>query len=221
MKYIKILGVLFSFFLFLFFSLPLLSCQSEKDDDEDKRDTNVMVYKPNIYIYPTEQIELNVKIFFPKGGNIITSIPEYKNDWNLIVDTSGLINNSYSFLFYESEQPDIWQTNFGWIIQKDKLELFFRKNMTEYGFNEKEIYDFVEYWVPRLVDFPIYSIYPQTKNIIDNVIQLDFSIKPNNVLRLFYIIKGENQIPTNLVAPTIGTFDRKGYFVTEWGVILK
>ena len=93
--------------------------------------------------------------------------------------------------------------------------------MTDYGFNEREINDFIEYWIPRLNDYPLYSIYPQTKSIIDDVIQLDFSKQPENILRLFYVIKGQNQLQEKLTEPTIDSFVRKGYFVTEWGVILK
>ena len=59
------------------------------------------------------------------------------------------------------------------------------------------------------------------KRIIDNVIQIDFSKQPENILRLFYVIKGQNQLQDILAVPTIDSFDRKGYFVTEWGVILK
>jgi hypothetical protein len=124
-------------------------------------------------------------------------------------------------LFYESTQPDIWQRNYGWIIKTDELESFFRKNLTNYGFNEREINDFIDYWILRLDDYAFYSIYPQTRDIIDDVIQLDFSRQPENILRLFYVIKGHNQFQDKLTAPTIDNFRREGYSVAEWGVILK
>ena len=103
MKTIKILGLPLVLFFYLILSVPFQSC--EPDDDDDECDTCNMVYKPNIYIYPNEQIDLSVKLSFPMGGKIVTSIPEYGTGWNIVVDTSGLINNTYSFLFYESTQP--------------------------------------------------------------------------------------------------------------------
>jgi hypothetical protein len=221
MKAIKFLGLSLLIYLFMIVSIPFQSC--EPDDDEKECDTCntdcdtcIVVYKPNIYIYPNAQIDLSVKLNFPMGGNIIKSIPEYGT-----VDTSGLINNTYSYLFYESTQPDVWQSNNGWIIQTDKLESFFRQNMTDYGFNDREINGFIEYWVPRLNDSAFYAIYPQTKSKIDKVIQLEFSKQPENILRLFYVIKGLNQLQDKLSAPTTDSFTREGYFVTEWGVILK
>ncbi len=219
MKTTKILGLPLLILFYMIFSVPFQSC--EPDDDEEECDTCNMVYKPNIYIYPTEQIDLSVKLNFPLGGEIVTSIPEYGTGWDINVDTSGLINNSYTYLFYESTQPDIWQRNYGWIVQTDKLESFFRQNMIDYGFNGREIDDFIEYWIPRLKNYPLYSICPQTKRIIDDVIQLDFSKQPENILRLFYVIKGQNQLQDKLTEPTIDDFKREGYFVTEWGVILK
>jgi hypothetical protein len=212
MKTTKFLGLLLLIFSYM---ILLVSIQSCKPDDDDG-----IVYKPNIYIYPGEQIDLSIKLNFPVGGKIVTSIPEYGTGWNVTVDTSGLINNTYSFLFYESKQPDVWQRNYGWIIQADKLESFFRQNMTDYGFNGREIDDFIEYWIPRLNDYSLYSIYPQTKNIIDDAIELNFSNQPENILRLFYVIKGNNQFQDKLTIPTIDSFKREGYFVTEWGVIL-
>jgi hypothetical protein len=188
------------------------------DPDEDGDDK--VVYKPNIYIYPTEQLQLTVKLDFPMGGKVITSIPDYGTGWNVLADTTGLIDNTYSYLFYESTQPDVWQRTEGWVIKTVELESFFRRNMSEYGFEGREIDDFVEYWIPRLNDYAFYSIYPQTKRIIDNVIQLNFSEQPEMVLRLFYVIKGDNQLQENVVEPAISVFERRGFFVTEWGVIL-
>jgi len=222
MKTIKFLGLPLLIFFYMILSVPFQSCEPDDNcEDETECDTCNVLRKPNIYIYPNENIQLTVKLHFLLGGEIVKSIPEYGNGWNVLVDTSGLINSTYSFLFYESTQPDIWQRNYGWIIKTDKLESFFRQNMTDYGFNGREIDDFIAYWIPRLNSYPLYSIYPQTKTIIDDVIQLEFSKQPENILRLFYVIKGHNQLQDKLTVPTIDSFKREGYFVTEWGGILK
>ncbi|MBK8805626.1 MAG: hypothetical protein IPO21_02805 [Bacteroidales bacterium] len=214
MKTIKFLAFPLLLSLCLIFIVPFQSC---KDDDDC--DDCTTVKKPNIYIYPSEQIDLTVKLNFPMGGKVVASIPDYGKGWNITVDTSGMINNTYSFLFYESKQPDIWQRSYGWNVQTDKLESFFRQNMTDYGFKGREIEDFIEYWIPRLNDYTSYSIYPQTQSLIEEVIQLDFSKQPENILRLFYVVEGSNQLKDNLTIPTIDSFKREGYFATEWGVI--
>jgi hypothetical protein len=179
-----------------------------------------MVYKPNIYIYPTEKTELVVKINFPIGGELETTIPEYGNGWNITVDTTGIINDVYTYLFYESNQPDVWQRQYGWFVNSENLDTFFRANLSEYGFKGHEIDDFINYWIPRLENFSNYAIYPQTNKLIDEVIRLEFSIQPDKILRLFYVIERQDQSPEKLKEPTIESFAREGYFVTEWGVIL-
>lgn len=223
MKTIKFLGFPLLLIMYLVIAVPFQSCEPDDDDTnaDDECDTCITVYKPNIYIYPNKQIELSVKISFPLGGRIVKSIPEYGEGWNINVDTNGLIDGTYTYLFYESTQPDIWQKQYGWIIKNNELESFFRKNMEAYGFKDAEIDDFIDYWIPRLNDYAFYSIRPQTKILINDVISLTISMEPDNLLRLFYVIKGENQIQDKLIEPAIDEFKRDGYFVTEWGVILK
>ncbi len=178
--------------------------------------------KPNIYIYPKEQMNLDVNIDFPHGGEVTTSIPEYGSGWNdLNVDPSGMINDEYSYLFYESQNPDLCQYNKGWIIAQEDLELFFIGNMTATGFNEQEITDFTDYWIPILKDYPYYEIYPQYNEQLDRIIQLNFSHKPDNILRLIYTLKGLQKNNLVLHEPEIPKFNREGFVVVEWGVIRK
>ena len=73
----------------------------------------VSVDKPNIYIYPNQKVELDVYLNFPKGGSIVQSIPQYKDGWNVTVDTSGLIDNEYHYLFYECRVPNYFQKEKG------------------------------------------------------------------------------------------------------------
>ena len=178
MKAKRILEFPFLFTLILLSTISFQSCEP----DERKED---LVYKPNIYIYPKETVQLDVLLSFPLGGKIVSSIPEYGNGWSITVDKNGTIDDMYSFLFYESTQPDIWQKKSGWTVKKNVLESFFRKNMAEYGFYGHEIDDFIEYWIPRLNDCDYYSIYPQTKELIDDVIEIYFSTQTENSLRLF------------------------------------
>jgi hypothetical protein len=113
------------------------------------------------------------------------------------VDTSGIINNHYEYLFYESKQPDVWQRNEGWIIKRSELETFFKDNLLKHGFYGREIKDFIDYWIPRLTDFEYYEIYPQESTIIEKVVRLEISKTSKNVLRVYYLIKGVSSDSNN------------------------
>lgn len=183
--------------------------------------TGPVVLKPNIYLYPTEKMHVSVTLSFPLGGTMLTSIPAYHSGWNISVEPSGKIDNAYTFLFYESAQPSVWQTNAGWQVQKAELTQFFTTNMTSYGFSKQEITDFIDYWIPLLVDKEYYTIYPQTNKEIDQAISINFSTSPDNIMRLFYLIKGfDNKPAQELEEPVIPGFERTGFHVTEWGVLL-
>jgi hypothetical protein len=92
--------------------------------------------------------------------------------------------------------------------------------MALYNFSPSEIKDFVDYWMPLLTGDNFYCIYPQTNEIIDKIIELGFSVKPDRIHRLFYGILGTNELKT-LNTPVIRPFDRRGFYVVEWGVFRK
>ena len=177
-----------------------------------------MLYE--VITYPTMQTDLCVKIEFPLGGEVVESIPEYNDEWCVNVQPGGLIDNQYSYLFYESKQPDIFQYKEGWCIAQNELKSFFENNLQQYNFSQQEITDFTDYWIPRLKTSSFYLIYPQTNEIIDKAIQLDFSVQPDNIGRLFYAIAGTSEAQI-LKAPEKKSIDRKDFYVMEWGVILK
>jgi hypothetical protein len=181
----------------------------------------VVVRKPNIYLYPVTTRMISVKLEFPSGGSVIQSQPLYFGGWTVNVEPSGKINGQYDYLFYESNTPDMFQYSAGWIVAQDSLTSFFSNNLLSVGFNQRETKDFLDYWIPLLKTHAYYFIYPQFNRDIEQVIRIKVSDTPDALLRLFYVIKGANSIKISLPTPLVPKFERKGFVVTEWGVILK
>ena len=178
-----------------------------------------MCLKPNIYLYPTKKINLDISLSFTDEGKVTTSIPDYGTGWkNLQIDPSGMINDEYSYLFYESIHPDLYQYKQGWVIQQKDLESFFIQNLTETGFEGQEIIDFTDYWIPLLKDYSYYAIYPQYNEQLSKMTRLEFSTEPENLLRLIYSVEGREDDSLVLHKPIIPEFKREGFFVVEWGV---
>ena len=193
--------------------------------DSDYQDIYVedhaVVKKPNIYLYPEEDSHIALSLEFPNGGSVTESIPQYSGGWDVDVTTEGKIGGQYDYLFYECDVPDYCQYAYGWVVPKDGLKDFFESNMQSYGFNEKEIGDFTEYWIPRLTTYENYIIYPQLKEEISNMVIIQSSKAIDREGRLFYSIKGTNYNGIQLTAPDIVPFNRDGFTLMEWGVILK
>ena len=204
--------------LLLFLSFSCKDTPTEPVDISDS--TYVDVRKPNLYIYPEQTLSLSVKIDFPNGGKVTESIPTYNNSWDITVTPNGRINNNYDYLFYECDVPDLTQKEYGWVIKTTELENFFNNNLSLSGFNQKEVSDFIEYWIPLLTNYNYYEIYPQYKTQLDEMIDIEFSDIPNNFFRLHYVIIGidnDKQLPV----PQIESAIREKYYAVEWGVILK
>ncbi|HVO75827.1 MAG TPA: hypothetical protein VMT35_17500 [Ignavibacteriaceae bacterium] len=223
-------SLLFSLFFLSAFILLINGCSknsspAEPSDENFFTDSthhdSVVVRKPNIYLYPETKTSISVSLLFPSGGTILESMPEYLTGWKIEAGPDGKINNSYDFLFYECRTPDLYQYNSGWTIERDSLFLFFQLNLAKTGFSEKEINDFIEYWIPRLSDYPFYIIYPQYSEDIEKAIKLDIIPAPDNTIRLFYVIKGSEKNNSILFLPVLPKFKREGFVAAEWGAVLK
>ncbi len=214
LKSMMLLIILSNFFL--------LNCKDKTtnpiiDDDKD----TVVVYKPNLYLYPVKKTSISIKLLFPLGGELLEAIPKYDDGWNVTIDTNGVIENDYTYLFYEYRVPDYHQKQKGWLIANSNLYEFFSNNMRLVGFTENEIKDFTDYWVPKLNKYPYYEIYPQYRSTLDQMTEIIFSVEPDNFYRMQYLIKGRQNNNLELEEPVVKYAKREGFYVVEWGVVLK
>lgn len=89
----------------------------------------------------------------------------------------------------------------------------------DYGFNDRETRDFLDFWIPLLTDAPNYQIFLQYTEMVNQVIKLRISPRPEKVLRLHYVIvQAEDNIV--LLQSGIPAVERHGFCVTECGVVL-
>ncbi len=179
--------------------------------------------KPNIYLYPEKMEKLRVEILFITRGEIVVSDPEYGSGWDVTVDPSGKIDGIYDYLFYEAMVPFKFQTKNGWIKTKDELQHFFEKDLKEVGFQGREINDFTDFWIPKLneSDCNQFQLYPQNEEIIERMTLLKISKEPDSLLRYRYVIECNPDVKNLPVPRKVKPFQRDGFIVTEWGVVLR
>jgi hypothetical protein len=140
--------------------MPYFSGNQTKMAYYKKRDYLAIPRKPNIYLYPETTTRVKVTLISQKGNYITISIPPYNNGWEVTAEPSGIIDGEYEYLFYEGSEIKLHSTNFGWSVSASELWQFLPEKMVEYGFNEKEIKDFVSYWQVHLPQSEYYEIIP-------------------------------------------------------------
>jgi hypothetical protein len=177
-----------------------------------------VVKKPVIYLYPKKNEIVNVKLKI--DGTIIKAIPEYKNGWSFYVNTKGLINKKYNYLFYEASLNNLEISKEGWIVKYSNLSSFFDSTMRKIGFNKNEIIQFKTYWLKNLPKASYYEIRLLTNKFISQNMALDITPKPNTLIRAIFYFKPINQTIV-IKEPNIITPKRKGFVVVEWGGLIE
>ncbi len=195
----------------------LLDYQRRKNHDNGFANT-IEAKKPNIYLYPSEETELSVSFKYP---NLLTeSDPYYSNGWTVtaypngdIVDLNG---NKYGYLFYECRtMPSNYQTDKGFTVKAENRNETFRKVLSAYGMNEREINDFIEYWSRYLAAGDDYVMYPILTNTVDEIMPIEFSVMPDSIFRIWFGFKHCNGEPVE--EPDITPVVRTGFTAVEWG----
>ena len=108
-----------------------------------------------------------------------------------------------------------FQTEEGFLVPADKRDEVFRRVLTDYGFNEQETADFIEYWSDYLTSGEGYVMYPMLTDGVDAAMPVSFSVKPDSITRIWF---GFAQYDSgDIKKPMITPIERKGFTVVEWG----
>ena len=183
-------------------------------------DVTQTIDKPIIYLYPTEETNVTVKLL--KSKNLTCSYPKYEDGWNVLAEPNGDLKdlttnrNLYS-LYYESES----EINFkvedeGFVIKGEDSAKFLEEKLAILGLNEREAEEFIVYWLPRLEANKYNYIRFATSDEINQNMPLEISPKPDSTIRVLMIFKGlESPIDVNEQKLTIP--NRTGFVTVEWG----
>lgn len=177
------------------------------------------VYKPNIYIYCDQDLEVNVRL--QPYRYITASIPRYDpaDGWTAQV-YQGSINGCGDYLFYEAKVPDnLLQRRKGFGIKGSSLRAELQELMELYGFNARETADFVQYWDGKLLHTDNYVFYPQNTETIEKIMPLTVDPAPDSVYRLWFLIEKDHGQHCETVSP-IDQVQRSAFSVVEWGGVM-
>ena len=176
-----------------------------------------VAYKPVIYLYPEEKSEISVKL--DVNGDLLCSEPLYNDGWTVTAAPDGILtdeNGTYNYLFWEADMSAVeFDMSEGFCVKGANSEEFFREKLSFIGLNEKEINDYLEFWLPYVLANAYNYITFQADCYTDNA-KLEISPVPDSVIRVYTVIKPLDA-PIQTVEPVLEQFNRTGFTVVEWG----
>lgn len=180
-------------------------------------------WKPVIYLYPEEPMEVNVKLEY--SGELIADYPDYDDSlrgWKVFAYPNGkIINNAdnkeYSYLFWEGRPTEQAQYNLssGFVVKGSETKKFLQSKLEEIGLTSREYNEFIVFWYPKMKDNAYNLIHFAGEEYTDTA-PLTINPEPDSTLRVFMAYKPLQEY-INIETQTIKPFARKGFAVVEWG----
>jgi len=178
--------------------------------------------KPIIYLYPTKETNVNVKLEY--NGEIFADYPKYDENikgWNVKAYPDGRLINSdgkeYSYIFWEGNPSKAvnWDLSTGFVVKGVDTVEFLQNTLSKMGLTPKEYNEFIVYWYPKMKENK-YNLIHFAGEEYTSLAKLSVTPAPDSELRVFMVYKALNE-KIDLPAQVIKPFERKGFSVIEWG----
>lgn len=175
--------------------------------------------KPIIYIYPTKKMDLKVELLNSKA--LTSTYPKYSNYWDITVDVNGNIhdkktNRNYYALYWEgidNTKPNMTE---GFIIKGKDTISFLEEKLEYLGLNEREINEFIVYWLPKMENNKYNFIRFKTIEEINEYMPLKFSVTPDTLIRVLMDFKPLDK-KIKVKEQKLIKKERSGFTIVEWG----
>lgn len=178
-----------------------------------------IVYKPIMYVYPTKEMDLTIKL---KNDKLLThTYPKYNDSWNIRVDTNGNIydyktNRNYYALYWEAIDNSEINMNEGFIVEGKDTVKFLEEKLEYLGLNEREINEFIIYWIDKLENNKYNYIRFRCLEEVNKYMPLEFSENPDTLVRIIMDYKPLDK-KVNIKEQKLEKVLRNGFTIVEWG----
>lgn len=174
-------------------------------------------YKPVIYLYPEEEMEVSVNLTL--DGRLTCTYPAYNDGWKVtalpdgtLIDTEG---KTYNYLYWEGETYAGYDLSKGFCVKGKDTAAFLEDSLDKLGLTRREANEFIVYWLPMMEQNPYNIISFQTDTYTDAA-QLEVNPAPVTLIRVFMAWQATDECverpEQKLTAPK-----RTGFTVVEWG----
>lgn len=203
------------------------NCNKNNTDKNNNNNNNSRYYipphadKPIIYLYPEK--ETNVSVNLGNFKNITCSYPLYKKSgWQIKANKNGDLvdletgRNLYA-LYYENKNAIEFKIeDEGFIVKSTDTINFLEEKLQILGLNEREIEEFIIYWLPVLQKNEYNYIRFASSEEINKNMPLNVEPNPDTTIRVLMTYKGLKE-PIDIKEQKLVTPNREGFVVVEWG----
>ena len=174
--------------------------------------------KPIIYIYPEEDMDVEVTVSNPEKFTV--TYPKYEDGWKVKALTDGTLidknNKKYYALYWEGNGDKDNINKDGFVVKGEDSASFLEEKLEILGLNYKERNEFIMYWLPKLESNKYNYIRFKTREEIDNNMKLNINPEPDTLIRVMMEYKGLDK-KIKVKEQSLTKVERKGYTVVEWG----
>lgn len=176
--------------------------------------------KPVIYLYPEKTINVVVKV----GAQITKSEPAYQGSWQATAEPSGKLTvagKTYPYLFWEGLGYGLYpEVKSGTIVPLADVQKTVEKQLSYIGLNQKEIGDFLEFWMPKMPASNYVRLTWLQNKQMDQLAPISVIPAPQSTIRVFLEFSG---LDSKIALPKqdLIKMNRAGYTLVEWGGLLR
>jgi len=177
-------------------------------------------FKPIIYLYPTEETEINVTLWIP--NNLSHTYPKYNpiKWWNVIAQPNGDLEDMDTWRklyalyrewkIYAEDNFDEW-----FVVKWEDTISFLEEKLAILWLNEREAEEFIVYRLPQMENNKYNLIRFETKAEQDENMPLNITPEPDTVIRVMMDWKVIDE-PVNIPEQKLVTPERSWFTVVEW-----
>ena len=186
-------------------------------EDMYNPDEIVCAEKPVIYLYPTEETGVSVKLDL--DGKLTCTYPAYQNGWQVTATPDGTLKDAqgkiYNYLYWEGETNARWDLSKGFCVKGEDTAVFLEQALEKLGLSRREANEFIVYWLPLMEQNP-YNIIAFQTDVYTEAARLAVDPAPDTVIRVFMTWQASESY-VNLKTQELTAPKRRGFTVVEWG----
>jgi len=198
-----------------------------EEDSSESSDSDIC-YKPVIYLYPPEPMRVSVNIEL--DGHMMYTYPRpqqigtEKYQWEVEANPGSRLtigNRHYDSLFWEGTCNTNYDLEKGFHVEGKDAISFLEEKLRRLGLNEREMNEFIVFWMPIMEANRFNLISFQFERYTDHA-KLEITPQPDHVIRVYIVCKKLNETEMGLpieeqILPEIRREDLHGFVAVEWG----